>query len=275
MIHQYEAYISIFIVILGVITYKGLTDEKFQEHYFFDIDRILIDKQYFRLISSGFLHGDWFHFAFNAIAISAFGVFAFFSFGIWNTTVLYFGSLLSGSMLSLYIHRNHGDYTALGASGAGFGLMFSSIVFSPTSNLTFVLVPINVPSWLMGSILIAISIIGIKKNIGRIGHDAHLGGAIFGILFTAITLPSTLVTNWWIYLLLGLPCIVFVGLILYRPDYLLVDEVSVKAFIDTPTFRITKNKQEELDELLDKINTKGIHRLSKKEKERLNDLSNR
>lgn len=261
------------IVPIAIISYNGIRDFSFREKYIFNIDRILLNKEYFRLISSGFLHGNWVHLIFNMLALESFGRFIILKFGGIDFIVIYFGSLICGGLLSLYIHRNHYDYEALGASGAISGLIFSTIVSEPFSRISFFLIPIELPSWGVGIIFIIVSIVGIKKGIGKIGHDAHLGGAIFGIIATMLIDPDSLKNNIWVYLLLGLPSIGFTLFIIKNPNYLLADSISFKSYLPQKK-RNSKglSKEEEIDKILDKINEKGFENISEKEKKKLKKL---
>ena len=82
---------------------------------------ILAGKQYERLLTSGFIHGDWLHLAFNAYSLLAFGQNIEAIYGFKTLLLVYFSSILGGSLLSLFIHRRH-DYRALGASGGVGGI---------------------------------------------------------------------------------------------------------------------------------------------------------
>lgn len=274
MLEQYEIWVTLIIVVIAFTTYKGLSDTMFKEKYIFHTDAILMGKEYHRMITSGFLHGDWFHFAFNAVALSSFGAFAMYAFGTIGFLFLFFGSMIAGSALSLFVHRNHGDYRALGASGGVFGLLYSTIVVAPFSKLSIMLLPFQFPSWAFGLVLVVLSIIGIKKRIGNIGHDAHLGGAVFGMILTAVLKPSSVSENLWAYALLGVPSIAFIIFIIKNPSYLLVDSMSVKPFLPkSPKLKPKRSEQEELDYLLEKIASKGLGKLTAKEKKRLDELS--
>lgn len=269
-----EAIIYIFIFIIGIISYQGIRDAAFQEKYLFHVDRILVNKEYYRILSSGFLHGDWFHLAFNMIALSSFGPYGLLEFGYAGFAIIYFGSLVGGNLLALYVHRHHGDYKALGASGAIFGVVFSSIVADPFSEISFILIPYGIPSWLIGIIFVAVSIWGIKKGFGNIGHEAHLGGAITGMIATAVLNPTILSENLWIYCLLGIPSIAFVLYIVNNPTFLLTEKISVNPPMQIRHNRKTEiNEEEQLNILLDKIGDQGIDSLSEKEKSRLKELS--
>lgn len=126
----------------GLITYKGLNDIIFIDKYVFNVDQILVNKDYKRLITSGFLHADWMHFAFNMITLYLFSQSLEAYVGIPVFLILYFGSLIGGNLFALYIHRNHPDYTAIGASGAVSGLVFASIGLFPGMEIGFILLPI-------------------------------------------------------------------------------------------------------------------------------------
>lgn len=266
-------------IFLMLSSYKGFQDRAFTEEYIFDVDRILINKEYRRLISSGFLHSGWFHLIFNLIALLSFSKEIEMLFGIGNYMVLYFVSLIGGNLLSLYIHRNHGDYRALGASGAISGVVFAAVVLHPESSISFVLIPIEIPSWLFGLAFVLISILGIKKQQDNIGHEAHLGGAIVGIIITIILNPAILETNLWIIGLLLIPSLFFLVLLIRNPNMLLIDHywgegvAQLKASWANRQQAPQIDPEEELNLLLDKIGKNGISSLSRKERKRLDQLS--
>ena len=214
---------SIIAIFTTLFTYKGLRDRDFLEKYLFAIDPILIDKDYKRLITSGFLHANWMHLAFNLFGLLSFSAIIELLFGPVKFLLLYFGSMLGGSLLALFVHRNHADYSALGASGAVSGVIFSYIILDPTGRLSFILIPIDFPAWAMGVAFVVISIFGMKSQRDNIGHDAHLGGAVIGALMTIAMYPSVLSQNLWIIALLLLPSIAFIILIVRNPNVLLID----------------------------------------------------
>ena len=160
------------------------------------------------LFSSGFLHTSWWHFGFNMIALTSFSWSLEMLFGVWKFLFIYFASLIGGGLLALYIHRNHGDYSAVGASGAISGVIMSSILLFPTVPIHFIFMPpeLGVPGWFFGLLFILVSIFGIKKQIGNIGHEAHLGGAITGTTITLFFIPFEQI-NWWVTAALILPVV--------------------------------------------------------------------
>lgn len=267
-------------IITGLTTYKGLRDYGFQETYLFDVDKILIDKEYRRLWSSGFLHANWLHYGFNMAALLSFSFSLEFVFGTGKFLLLYFASMMGGSLLALWIHRNHGDYRALGASGAISGVIFSSIVLFPESKIGFVILPFEIKSWIFGLLYMLVSIWGIKSKRDNIGHEAHLGGAIIGVLITILFNPKIALDHWWVVLLILVPVTAFLVLIVRNPAVLLVDHYWGENVEMLKNWKPKEtdsrlSHEEELDTLLDKINKHGMHSLSKKEKDRLKELTDK
>ena len=266
----------------SLVSYKALRDREFFEAYLFDVDRILIDRDYKRLISSGFLHISWFHLLFNMIALLSFSDEMEFQFGAGRFLILYFASMVGGNLFALYVHRQHGDYRAAGASGAISGIIMAFIVLFPSAKISFILIPVEFPAWLMGVAFVGVSIFGIKSQLGNIGHEAHLGGAVIGVLLTILMRPDVLQQNLWIILAILIPSIAFIWLIVRNPSVLLIDRYWGEGFegikrkvkdIQQPPPPKYYSKEEELDELLDKIRRKGVDSLSSKEKKRLDELS--
>src|SRR4028118_187400 len=106
------------IAITTFLSYKGFNNRLFMQGYSFDIDKVLLNKEYSRLVSSGFLHTNWMHLIFNMIALYAFGSMLEPMLGGFQLLIIYFLSLIGGNLLALLIYKNYGDYSAVGASGA-------------------------------------------------------------------------------------------------------------------------------------------------------------
>ncbi len=157
--------ITLLIVLANlIVSYKGFQDEAFREKYLFDIDAILIHKEYVRLVSSGFLHANWLHLIFNMIALYSFSTLVEYVLGIRNYLIIYFGSLIAGNLLALFFHCNDGEYRALGASGAVNGVIFSCIAIAPDSQIRLILLPFAFPAWFIGIVSILVAMYGIKSR---------------------------------------------------------------------------------------------------------------
>ncbi len=261
-----------------IFSYKGFKDPQFYEQYIFDVDKILIDGEYKRMLTSGFLHGSWWHLIFNVIALLSFSGEIEYEFGPLRYLLIYFGSLIGGSLLALYIHRNHGDYRAIGASGAISGLILSFVVLAPNSSISFIFLPIEIKSWVFALLFVLVSILGIKYQRDNIGHEAHLGGAIIGVLITIGLKLSVIKEHPWVVAGILGPSILFLLLIIRHPEILMIDHYwgetvdRIRLGIKQKPERMSR--EEELDMLLEKVRKKGLNSLSGKERKRLDELSN-
>lgn len=192
---------TIIIVTTALVTYTGLSNLEFFEKFKFNISSIKAGEQY-RMITSGFLHADWFHFAFNMFSFWSFATFLTQEFSTINFLLIYFGSMAIGSLLTYYIHNNEPHYSAIGASGAVTGIIYCAILLYPQNSiLLFGALPI--PGYVFAFLYLGYSIYGMKGRYDNIGHTAHLGGAIGGLIFTLLIRPSLFETR-----------MVFIGILL-------------------------------------------------------------
>lgn len=271
--------IGLVILIVNVIfSYKGFTNEQFFDGYKFEVDRILVNKDYKRLITSGFLHVNWTHLIFNMVSLIFFSGSVESYLGGVQFLIIYMASLIGGNMFTLLIHKNHGDYNAVGASGAVCGIIFASIALFPGMGVGIFFIPFSIPGWLYGVLYVLYSIYGIKSKKGNIGHEAHLGGALLGMTVALLMEPSAFIDNYPTILIIAIPTIAFIYIIITRPQFLLVDNLFFKthpkAYNIDQRYNLEKNKrQNEIDKILDKINKKGIDSLSTSEKQKLREYS--
>jgi membrane associated rhomboid family serine protease len=125
--------------------------------------------------------------------------------GSLNFVLVYVGSLILGSLLSLYFHKDEYHYSAVGASGAVTGILYSAILLHPEMSLYMFFIPIPIPAYLFGIAYLLYSIYGMKSNSDNIGHDAHFGGAIGGYVITLILATWLFETNQLMIALLAIP----------------------------------------------------------------------
>ena len=271
-------FVFILIVVTTLVSYRGFSNSRFFDSYKFEVDRILINKDYKRLITSGFLHVSWPHLIFNMFGLYVFSGVVGMTLGSLNFLIIYFASLLCGDLLSLLIHRNHGDYSSVGASGAICGVMFASVAIFPDMDIRLFLLPISIPGWIFALLYVSFSIYGIRSQKNNIGHDAHLGGALAGMVLALVMNPSAFAYNYGKILIILVPTVVFIYLIITRPGALLVDNLFYKTHRDFYSIDHRYNagradQQQEIDRILDKISKKGMGSLNRKEKETLKAYS--
>ncbi|HMR16301.1 MAG: rhomboid family intramembrane serine protease [Confluentibacter sp.] len=177
-----------------IISYKGFSDYAFFDRYKFQVGAIQRGDK-LRMFSSGFLHVDTQHLLFNMITLYFFAGPVIQYVQAFGFVVIYLVSLVAGSLLSLYFHRNEYHYTAVGASGAVTGVLYAAILLRPDMSLYLFFIPIPIPAYLFGIGYLLYSIYGMKNQIGNIGHDAHFGGAIGGFVTALILAPYLFQTN--------------------------------------------------------------------------------
>ena len=188
----------------ALISYKGFGDYSFFDKYKFHVGTIRGGEK-IRMFSSGFLHVDTQHLLFNMLTLYFFAGVVISLLSPIQFLIIYIGSLMFGSLLSLYFHKNEYNYSAVGASGAVTGVLYSAILLQPGMNLYMFFIPIPIPAYLFGIGYLLYSIYGMKNRLGNIGHDAHFGGAIGGYVITLILSPWLFETNLLMIVLLALP----------------------------------------------------------------------
>jgi len=187
-----------------LVSLKGFNDTSFFERYKFGIGAIKAGQKE-RMITSGFLHVDVSHLLFNMLTLYFFASVVITWFGASKFVIIYFISLLAGSLLALNFHKDEPYYSAVGASGAVTGILYSAILLQPNMQLGIMFIPIPVPAYVVGIGYLLYSIYGMKKRLGNIGHTAHFGGAIGGYACTLLFMPSLLQTETLMVGLLALP----------------------------------------------------------------------
>ncbi len=203
-------------IVLGLIianilvSIKGFNDYSFLDKYKFRVDKILNGEK-IRMFSSGFLHVDWLHLGFNMYALYLFGDIVAAHLGNIQFIIIYLGSLLAGNLYSLSYHKSESYYSAVGASGAVSGIIYSAILLYPDMSLMMFPLPIPIPGYIFGVGYLLYSIYGMKKQLGNIGHSAHLGGAIGGFALTLLLYPELFVLNKIIVILLAVPIILLLA----------------------------------------------------------------
>ena len=153
--------------------------------------RAIRKNTWYELITSGFLHGSYMHLAFNMITLFFFGPVLERTIGETHFLILYFTGLLASSIPSLIRHKDNPSYATIGASGAVESVLFGFIVIFPFEKIYLFLIPIGIPAILFGAIFVAYSIWASNKE-GKINHEAHIGGAAWGIIYMFAFVPNTI-----------------------------------------------------------------------------------
>jgi len=171
--------------LLGLFAAPKIIERSLFRPYYF-----LRRQQYDTIVTSGFVHADLPHLIFNMMT------FWFFAFplekeiGPVRFALLYFLGLVVSDAGTYFKHRNDPQYASLGASGAISAVLFAAIVYFPWMKLFIIPIPVPIPAPLFAVGYVAYTWYSARQARGRINHDAHLGGALFGVLFVVLTDPA-------------------------------------------------------------------------------------
>ena len=206
MMNNINQAVLILIIANVLVSMKGFKEYSFLNKYKFQVGKIRSGEK-IRALTSGFLHVDWMHLGFNMYALYLFGDIVARVLGMPSFLIIYFGSLLAGSLYSLKYHKDEPYYSAVGASGAVSGIVYASILLYPAMELYLFFIPIPIPGYIFGVGYLLYSIYGMKKQLGNTGHSAHLGGAMGGFVLTILLYPSVFSANMMLVIALGIPIV--------------------------------------------------------------------
>ncbi|MFQ5583094.1 MAG: rhomboid family intramembrane serine protease, partial [Calditrichia bacterium] len=149
-------------------------------------------RRVYSLVMHAFIHADYGHLIFNMITFFFFAFELEMVIGHLNFAIIFFGSLLVSVIPSIYRHHNDEGYRSLGASGAVSGVIFSAILYNPTSRIYIFLIPIGIPSPIFALLFVGYSYFASKNRYDNVAHESHLWGAIGGTLLTLALDPAVL-----------------------------------------------------------------------------------
>jgi membrane associated rhomboid family serine protease len=168
----------------------------------FNPAKVYYHNEWYRLFSHAFIHADLLHLGVNMFVLYFFGRYVemFFSLkfgvglGMLYFLLLYVGGILFASLPALRKNKDNPVYNSLGASGAVSAVLFSSIVLDPT-NTIYIYAAIPMPAIVFGVLYVIYEMYMNKRGGTNVAHDAHLLGALFGVLFTIILSPKFVIAN--------------------------------------------------------------------------------
>lgn len=270
------AVISTYVIIAltAFCSFIGFRDPAFAEKFIFAPMEILACKQYYRIFTSAFLHADLRHLLYNMVSLFLFGRIMETAVGSGEFLLIYFASVVGGSLLSLWLHRNH-DYRAYGASGGVCGVVFSYIAMDPNSTI-FAHMFLPMPAWAYGILFLIGSYFALKQGTDNIGHDAHIGGAVIGLWTTGALQPSAVREHLvWFLILSAISAALFIYF-LKNPLLLPLSTFRIKWNPSKKASRKTRpprNETLEVDTILEKISRSGFNSLTAEEKSFLDSVS--
>ena len=153
--------------------------------------RTVRQKTWYEIITSGFVHASLGHLFFNMFTLFFFGPVLEQVLGPVLFLILYFSGLVVSSLPSLLKHKDNPEYATLGASGAIESVLFAFILLFPFEKIYLMLIPIGIPAFIFGIMFIAYSIYASKQE-GKVNHEAHIAGAVWGIIFMIVFVPGVI-----------------------------------------------------------------------------------
>jgi membrane associated rhomboid family serine protease len=207
--------VGIFIIGLNILfSLIGFKNDIFFEKYRFHIGSIKAG-EYYRLLSSGFLHVNTTHILFNMFTLYFFVNIVVGILGTNSFLFVFIGSLLAGNLFGYYFHYKDNYYSAVGASGAVTGVLFSALLLYPEIELMLFLIPIPIPGYLFGIVYLLYTLYGMKTQNDNIGHTAHFGGAVGGIVITIFLMPNVIYRSVFMLSVLSFTLII-AGVLLHK-----------------------------------------------------------
>ena len=182
-------------VLVSLLCFSGRPDVN---SLMFNAYQVWHRKEWWRMLTSGLVHGGWGHLFFNMLTLYFFGtvVERYFAAAFGSTNgivlyvVLYVSAIAVASLWDLFKNRDNPNYNALGASGAVSAVLFASILFDPKMGIYIYLIPIPVPGYIFAPLYLLYCWYMARRGTDNIGHTAHFWGAVYGLAFPLICRPD-------------------------------------------------------------------------------------
>jgi membrane associated rhomboid family serine protease len=180
----------LFILSTGVVSIAAFSNPSLFGRLLLDARAVESRGEGWRMITSGWVHADFFHLFVNMFSFWSFGVVIEQVLGPLILTLVYVGGILGGSALALALHRGE-PYRAVGASGGVCAVIFASVLVLPGSSIYLFLIPFPIPAQVYAFLFLGYTWFGLRRQgADGIGHDAHFAGALVGVVVILIRAPG-------------------------------------------------------------------------------------
>jgi membrane associated rhomboid family serine protease len=180
-----------FIAITCITSFLAFNNRDIFSKLQFNPYQVYHRKEYYRLITHGFIHADWMHLIVNMFVLYSFGRAVEDYFQIYEVhyanfwyTFMYLSAIIISSLTTLRKYRDNALYNSVGASGAVSAVLFCSIFFNPYNKILLYFIP--VPGLIFGILYLIYTQYMSKRNADNINHDAHFIGSVYGFIFPII-----------------------------------------------------------------------------------------
>lgn len=183
--------VTLFFLVLNVAVgaYTLLANPSLIDQWAFKPYRVVREREWSRWVTAGFVHVGFAHLLFNMVTLYFFGPYVEAVLGSVRFLIVYLGSELAANALTYAKYRNAPQYSAVGASGAISGVLFAFCLFEPFAMLGIMFI-IPMPAIVFAVLYVALSIYASRREVGRVAHEAHLGGALGGLALTILLYPA-------------------------------------------------------------------------------------
>jgi len=189
------SYTILILIITVAISIAGFSNEQIINKLILWPRKMDNPAEYYRLLTSGFIHNDWNHLIFNMITFYFMAPYVEQILAVNGKPtelflMLYLSAIVIASLPSFLKNRNNSYYRSLGASGGVAAVLFFTIYYMPWSQVRMIFIPIGIPSIIFGGLYLAYEAYMAKRGAGNVNHNAHIVGSIFGLLFALVVDPS-------------------------------------------------------------------------------------
>ena len=184
---------EIIVILTCLISWQAINNLDLRDQFLFVPYAVKHNNEFYRILSHVLVHADFSHLVFNMISLFYLGGYleaelinTYESVGIYYYIILYISGGVAATVFPYFKNSDNPMYRSLGASGAVSAVIFATILWEPQLELMLMFIPIPIKAYVLGPIYLAIEYYSMRKGASGIAHDAHLGGALFGILFVLL-----------------------------------------------------------------------------------------
>ncbi len=187
----------ILIIITVACSFYAWNNESVYSGWMLNPYMISSKKQYYRFVTSGFIHADYMHLFFNMLSLYFFGDLLAAKMGIVEFVLLYLSAIIVSDLPTYLKNKNSQKYNSLGASGGVSAVIFGCILYQPVGMDICIFFALCVPAFIYGILFLIYSYYMGKRSGDRINHDAHLYGALFGVVFVLLEGDGHILPNFF------------------------------------------------------------------------------
>ncbi len=181
------------IAITSIISILAFNNHELFLRLQFNAYQVYHRKEYYRLLTHGFIHANWWHLGVNMLVLYFFGTYVEFilkelatqellRYPLLVYLILYLSAIIFASSISLIRFKDNHWYNSVGASGAVSATTFFFIFFEPWQILRLYMA-IPIPAIIFAVLYLVYSQYMSRRGGDNINHDAHFLGAVYGFIF--------------------------------------------------------------------------------------------